>query len=283
MESYLNNQIFDELKIEESDDNSLKEEKDYESDFQNESSFIPQNEISEHPLNTSNINTQMNLDFLDFMIKRNNIIREKEIIQKNDKYYVGRKKSRPEINGNNLKKGKSVDIKSYDQDLIYSISKYNKISYKNEEEYIPNFFKEENIFSLGTIINNLNLKESKSGIINNVYSNSKYLSDSLNKKGNKDNINSNKYLVRSKNFIDYCSKDKTLHQNGLNKCSKNSKFFGGLNNDNIYSKISIDENDGNINLNYSGDTNVFPYFSDLGNKNINNSNEYNYIMNMNNN
>ena len=233
MESYLNNQIFDELKIEESDDNSLKEEKNYENDFQNESSFIPQNEISEYPLNPSNINTQINLDFLDFMIKRNNIIREKEIIQKNYKYYVGRKKTRPEINGNNLKKGKSVDIKP--------ISKYNKISYENEEEYIPNFLKEENIFSLGTIINNLNLKESKSGIINNVCSNSKYLSDSLNIKSNKDNINNNKNLVKSKNFIDYCSKDKTLHQNGLNKCSKNSKFLEGLNNDIIYSKISIDK------------------------------------------
>ena len=192
MESYLKNQILDELKIEESEDNSLKEEKDFENDFQNESSFIPQNEISESPLNPRNINTQMNLDFLDFMIKRNNIIREKEIIQKNEKYYVGRKKSGPEINGNNLKKGKSVDIKPYDQDLIYSISKYNKISYKNEEEYIPNFFSEENIFLLGTIINDLNLKESKS---NNVCLNSKYLSDDLNKKGNKDNINNNKYLI----------------------------------------------------------------------------------------
>ena len=265
MESYLKNQILDELKIEESEDNSLKEEKDFENDFQNESSFIPQNEISESPLNPRNINTQMNLDFLDFMIKRNNIIREKEIIQKNEKYYVGRKKSRPEINGNNLKKDKSVDIKPYDQDLIYSISKYNKISYKSEEEYIPNFFKEENIFLLGTIINDLNLKESKS---NNVCLNSKYLSDDLNKKGNKDNINNNKYLIKSKNFIDYSGKDKTLYQNGLN-------------NDNIYSKISIDENEGNINLNYSGDTNVFRYFLDLGNKNINKSNEYNFLKNMN--
>ena len=50
MESYLINQIPDELNIEESDDNSLKEEKDYESDFQNESSFISQNEINESQL-----------------------------------------------------------------------------------------------------------------------------------------------------------------------------------------------------------------------------------------
>ena len=97
MESYLINQIPDELNIEESDDNSLKEEKDYENDSQNESSFISQNEINESQLSSIKNNVQFDLNFLDFIRKENNIIPKDEINKKKDKNYVGRKKIREEF------------------------------------------------------------------------------------------------------------------------------------------------------------------------------------------
>ena len=97
MESYLINQIPDELNIEESDDNSLKEENDYENDFQNESSFISQNEINESQLSSIKNNVQFDLNFLDFIRKENNIIPTNETNKKKDKNYVGRKKIREEF------------------------------------------------------------------------------------------------------------------------------------------------------------------------------------------
>ena len=129
-------------------------------------------------------------------------------------------------------------------------------------------------------MNNLNLEESKIGIIDNDFLNSKFLNDNINKKDNKNNININKYVIKPKNFINYYTKNKT-HQNELNNCNKKSKFFESLNNDNIYSKISINEEEESIDMKYSKSKNVFSCFLDLGNKNVNKSNEYNCIMDIN--
>ena len=261
MESYLINQIHDALNIEESDDNSLKEEKDYENDFQNESSFISQNEIFESQLNAINNNNQIDLNFLDFMRRGNSIIPKVEIDEIKDKNYVGRKKTREEIGVNNFKKDKSMDFKPYDQHLNYFIPNSYKYNYKNEKENIQNFCKEENEYSFEGQMNNLNLEESKIGIIDNEFLNSEGLSDYVNKIGNKTNINISKYLIKPKNFINYCTKDKT-HQNELNNYNKKSKFYEQLNNINIYSKISINEEEENINLKNSKPIDDFSFLLD---------------------
>ena len=280
MESYLINQIPDELNIEESDDNSLKEEKDYESDFQNESSFISQNEINESQLSSIKNNVQFDLNFLDFIRKENNIIPTNEINNKKDKNYVGRKKIREEFDINDTKKDKILNFKHYEPNLNYLISNSYKNNYKNEIDYNLYNFKEKNKYSFEEQMNNLNLEESKIGIIDNDFLNSKFLNDNINKKDNKNNININKYIIKSKNFIKYYTKDKT-HQNELNNCNKKSKFFESLNNDNIYSKISINEEEESIDKKYSKSKNVFSCILDLGNKNIIKSNEYNCIMDIN--
>ena len=280
MESYLINQIPDELNIEESDDNSLKEEKDYESDFQNESSFISQNEINESQLSSIKNNVQFDLNFLDFIRKENNIIPKDEINKKKDKNYVGRKKIREEFDINDTKKDKILNFKHYEPNLNYLISNSYKNNYKNEIDYNLYNFKEKNKYSFEEQMNNLNLEESKIGIIDNDFLNSKFLNDNINKKDNKNNININKYIIKSKNFINYYTKDKT-HQNELNNCNKKSKFFESLNNDNIYSKISINEEEESIDKKYSKSKNVFSCILDLGNKNVNKSNEYNCIMDIN--
>ena len=280
MESYLINQIPDELNIEESDDNSLKEEKDYESDFQNESSFISQNEINESQLSSIKNNVQFDLNFLDFIRKENNIIPKDEINKKKDKNYVGRKKIREEFDINDTKKDKILNFKHYEPNLNYLISNSYKNNYKNEIDYNLYNFKVENKYSFEEQMNNLNLEESKIGIIDNEFINSKFLNDNINKKDNKNNININKYIIKPKNFINYYTKNKT-HQNELNNCNKKSKFFESLNNDNIYSKISINEEEESIDMKYSKSKNVFSCFLDLGNKNVNKSNEYNCIMDIN--
>ena len=280
MESYLINQIPDELNIEESDDNSLKEEKDYESDFQNESSFISQNEINESQLSSIKNNVQFDLNFLDFIRKENNIIPTNEINNKKDKNYVGRKKIREEFDINDTKKDKILNFKHYEPNLNYLISNSYKNNYKNEIDYNLYNFKEKNKYSFEEQMNNLNLEESKIGIIDNDFLNSKFLNDNINKKDNKNNININKYIIKPKNFINYYTKNKT-HQNELNNCNKKSKFFESLNNDNIYSKISINEEEESIDMKYSKSKNVFSCILDLGNKNVNKSNEYNCIMDIN--
>ena len=280
MESYLINQIPDELNIEEFEDNSLKEEIDYENDFQNnESSFISQNEFLESQLSPHKNNIQFDLNFLDFIRKGNSIIPKNEINNKKDKNYVGRKKIREEIDVNNVKKDKSLYFKPYEPNLDYFISNSYKINYKNETEYNQYYVKEENECLFEEQMNNLNLEESKIRIIDNELLNSKFLNDNVNKKGNKANINNNKYIIKPKNFINYYSKDKT-HQNGLNNYNKKSKFFESLNNDNIYPKISINEEEKNTNMKYLKSMNDVSFFLDIGNKNVKKSNEYNCIKDM---
>ena len=280
MESYLINQIPDELNIEESDDNSLKEEKDCEGGFQNESSFISQNEINESQLSSIKNNVQFDLNLFDFIRKENNIIPKDEINKKKDKNYVGRKKIREEFDINDTKKDKILNFKHYEPNLNYLISNSYKNNYKNEIDYNLYNFKEKNKYSFEEQMNNLNLEESKIGIIDNDFLNSKFLNDNIYKKDNKNNININKYIIKPKNFINYYTKDKT-HQNELNNCNKKSKFFESLNNDNIYSKISINEEEESIDMKYSKSKNVFSCILDLGNKNVNKSNEYNCIMDIN--
>ena len=280
MESYLINQIPDELNIEEFEDNSLKEEIDYENDFQNnESSFISLNEFLESQLSPHKNNIQFDLNFLDFIRKGNSIIPKNEINNKKDKNYVGRKKIREEIDVNNVKKDKSLYFKPYEPNLDYFISNSYKNNYKNETEYNQYYVKEENECLFEEQMNNLNLEESKIRIIDNELLNSKFLNDNVNKKGNKANINNNKYIIKPKNFINYYSKDKT-HQNGLNNYNKKSKFFESLNNDNIYPKISINEEEENTNLKYLKSMNDISFFLDIGNKNVKKSNEYNCIKDM---
>ena len=277
MESYLINQIPDELNIEESVDNSLKEEKDYESDFQNESSFISQNEINESQLSSIKNNVQFDLNFLDFIRKENNIIPTNEINKKKDKNYVGRKKIREEFDINDTKKDKILNFKHYEPNLNYLISNSYKNNYKNEIDYNLYNFKEKNKYSFEEQMNNLNLEESKIGIIDNEFLNSKFLNDNIYKKDNKNNININKYIIKSKNFINYYTKDKT-NQNELNNYNKSSKFFESLNNDNIYPKISINEEVENLNVKFQKsmkDIYDVSFFLDLGNKNVNKSNDYN--------
>ena len=281
MESYLINQIPDELNIEEFEDNSLKEEIDYENDFQNnESSFISQNEFLESQLSPIKNNIQFDLNFIEFIRKGNSIIPKNEINNKKDKNYVGRKKIREEIDVNNVKKDKSLYFKPYEPNLDYFISNSYKNNYKNETEYNQYYAKEENECLFEEQMNNLNLEESKIRIIDNEFLNSKFLNDNVNKKGNKTNINHNKYIIKPKNFINHYTKDKT-HQNELNICNKKSKFFESLNNDNIYPKISINEEEENTNMKYLKSMNDLSFFLDIGNKNVNKSNEYNCIMDIN--
>ena len=279
MESYLINQIPDELNIEEFEDNSLKEEIDYENDCQNESSFISQNEFLESQLSPHKNNIQFDLNFIEFIRKGNSIIQKNEINNKKDKNYVGRKKIREEIDVNDVKKDKSLYFKPYEPNLDYFISNSYKNNYKNETEYNQYYVKEENECLFEEQMNNLNLEESKIRIIDNEFLNSKFLNDNINKKGNKANINNNKYIIKPKNFINYYSKDKT-HQNGLNNYNKKSKFFEPLNNDNIYPKISINEEEENTNLKYLKSLNDVSFFLDIGNTNVNKSNEYNCIKDM---
>ena len=280
MESYLINQIPDELNIEEFEDNSLKEEIDYENDCQNESSFISQNEFLETQLSPHKNNIQFDLNFIEFIRKGNSIIQKNEINNKKDKNYVGRKKIREEIDVNNVTKDKSLYFKPYEPNLDYFISNSYKNNYKNETEYNQYYVKEENECLFEEQMNNLNLEESKIRIIDNEFLNSKFLNDNANKKGNKANINNNKYIIKPKNFINYYSKDK-IHQNGLNNYNKKSKFFESLNNDKIYSKISINEEEENTNLKYIKSMNDLSFFLDIGNKKVNKSNEYNCIKDMN--
>ena len=281
MESYLINQIPDELNIDEFEDNSLKEEIDYENDFQNnESSFISQNEFLESQLSPHKNNIQFDLNFIEFIRKGNSIIQKNEINNKKDKNYVGRKKIREEIDVNNVTKDKSLYFKPYEPNLDYFISNSYKNNYKNETEYNQYYVKEENECLFEEQMNNLNLEESKIRIIDNEFLNSKFLNDNANKKGNKANINNNKYIIKPKNFINYYTKDKA-HQNGLNNYNKKSKFFESLNNDKIYSKISINEEEENTNLKYIKSMNDLSFFLDIGNKKVNKSNEYNCIKDMN--
>ena len=88
----------------------MKEEKDYENDSQNESSFISQNEINESQLSSIKNNVQFDLNILDFIRKGNNIIPKDEINKKKDKNYVGRKKIREEFDINDTKNNKTLNF-----------------------------------------------------------------------------------------------------------------------------------------------------------------------------
>ena len=128
MESDITSQIIYELNNDICDDNSLKEEKDYENDFQNESYFTPQSEIAETQLNKPiNNNPQMNsnsldqlniINIYDFLMKGNNKSAEEGKNAKKDRYYIGRKKIREENDGNAHIKNKTLDFKLYEQQIL---------------------------------------------------------------------------------------------------------------------------------------------------------------------
>ena len=294
MESYITSQIIYELNNDICDENSLKEEKDYENDFQNESYFTPQSEIAETQLNKPiNNNPQMNsnsldqlniINIYDFLMKGNNKSAEKGKNAKKDRYYIGRKKIREENDGNAHIKNKTLDFKLYEQQINDTILKNNKIYMKNQGKFSKDYLMEENEDLFREKIDELNLKESNNEIIVHECVNSKDFRNRIIKINDKSNNNINKHLIYQKNFINYNTKNKS-YQNKLDKYKNDEpKFLESLfpyNNDNIYSQISFNERkDDNKQKNSTG-MNDFSYILNFQDKNRYKCNQYsNCIMDM---
>lgn len=294
MESYITSQIIYELNNDICDENSLKEEKDYENDFQNESYFTPQSEIAETQLNKPiNNNPQMNsnsldqlniINIYDFLMKGNNKSAEEGKNAKKDRYYIGRKKIREENDGNAHIKNKTLDFKLYEQQINDTILKNNKIYMKNQGKFSKDYLMEENEDLFREKIDELNLEESSNEIIVHECVNSKDFRTRIIKINDKSNNNINKHLIYQKNFINYNTKNKS-YQNKLDKYKNDEpKFFESLfpyNNDNIYSQISFNERkDDNKQKNSTG-MNDFSYILNFQDKNRYKCNQYsNCIMDM---
>ena len=294
MESYITSQIIYELNNDICDENSLKEEKDYENDFQNESYFTPQSEIAETQLNKPiNNNPQMNsnsldqlniINIYDFLMKGNNKSAEEGKNAKKDRYYIGRKKIREENDGNAHIKNKTLDFKLYEQQINDTILKSNKIYMKNQGKFSKDYLMEENEDLFREKIDELNLEESSNEIIVHECVNSKDFRNRIIKINDKSNNNINKHLIYQKNFINYNTKNKSC-QNKLDKYKNDEpKFLESLfpyNNDNIYSQISFNERkDDNKQKNSTG-MNDFSYILNFQDKNRYKCNQYsNCIMDM---
>ena len=294
MESYITSQIIYELNNDICDENSLKEEKDYENDFQNESYFTPQSEIAETQLNkTINNNPQMNsnssdqlniINIYDFLMKGNNKSAEEGKNAKKDRYYIGRKKIREENDGNAHIKNKTLDFKLYEQQINDTILKNNKIYMKNQGKFSKDYLMEENEDLFREKIDELNLEESSNEIIVHECVNSKDFRNRIIKINDKSNNNINKHLIYQKNFINYNTKNKS-YQNKLGKYKNDEpKFLESMfpyNNDNIYSQISFNERkDDNKQKNSTG-MNDFSYILNFQDKNRYKCNQYsNCIMDM---
>ena len=294
MESYITSQIIYELNNDICDENSLKEEKDYENDFQNESYFTPQSEIEETQLNKPiNNNPQMNsnsldqlniINIYDFLMKGNNKSAEEGKNAKKDRYYIGRKKIREENDGNAHIKNKTLDFKLYEQQINDTILKNNKIYMKNQGKFSKDYLMEENEDLFRENIDELNLEESSNEIIVHECVNSKDFRNRIIKINDKSNNNINKHLIYQKNFINYNTKNKS-YQNKLDKYKNDEpKFLESLfpyNNDNIYSQISFNERkDDNKQKNSTG-MNDFSYILNFQDKNRYKCNQYsNCIMDM---
>ena len=290
MESDITSQIIYELNNDICDENSLKEEKDYENDFQNESYFTPQSEIAETQLNKPiNNNPQMNsnsldqlniINIYDFLMKGNNKSAEEGKNAKKDRYYIGRKKIREENDGNAHIKNKTLDFKLYEQQINDTILKNNKIYMKNQGKFSKDYLMEENEDLFREKIDELNLEESSNEIIVHECVNSKDFRNRIIKINDK----SNKHLIYQKNFINYNTKNKS-YQNKLDKYENDEpKFLESLfpyNNDNIYSQISFNERkDDNKQKNSTG-MNDFSYILNFQDKNRYKCNQYsNCIMDM---
>ena len=294
MESDITSQIIYELNNDICDENSLKEEKDYENDFQNESYFTPQSEIEETQLNKPiNNNPQMNsnsldqlniINIYDFLMKGNNKSAEEGKNAKKDRYYIGRKKIREENDGNAHIKNKTLDFKLYEQQINDTILKNNKIYMKNQGKFSKDYLMEENEDVFREKIDELNLEESSNENIVHECVNSKDFRNRIIKINDKSNNNINKHLIYQKNFINYNTKNKS-YQNKLDKYKNDGpKFLESLfpyNNDNIYSQISFNERkDDNKQKNSTG-MNDFSYILNFQDKNRYKCNQYsNCIMNM---
>ena len=294
MESYITSQIIYELNNDICDENSLKEEKDYENDFQNESYFTPQSEIAETQLNKPiNNNPQMNsnsldqlniINIYDFLMKGNNKSAEEGKNAKKDRYYIGRKKIREENDGNAHIKNKTLDFKLYEQQINDTILKNNKIYMKNQSKFSKDYLMEGNEDLFGEKIDELNLEESSNEIIVHECVNSKDFRNRIIKINDKSNNNINKHLIYQKNFINYNTKNKS-YQNKLDKYKNDEpKFLESqfpYNNDNIYSQISFNERkDDNKQKNSTG-MNDFSYILNFQDKNRYKCNQYsNCIMDM---
>ena len=294
MESDITSQIIYELNNDICDENSLKEEKDYENDFQNESYFTPQSEIAETQLNKPiNNNPQMNsnsldqlniINIYDFLMKGNNKSAEEGKNAKKDRYYIGRKKIREENDGNAHIKNKTLDFKLYEQQINDTILKNNKIYMKNQGKFSKDYLMEENEGLFKEKIDELNLEESSNEIIVHECVNSKDFRNRIIKINDKSNNNINKHLIYQKNFINYNTKNKS-YQNKLDKYKNDEpKFLESLfpyNKDNIYSQISFNERkDDNKQKNSTG-MNDFSYILNFQDKNRYKCNQYsNCIMDM---
>ena len=294
MELDITSQIIYELNNDICDENSLKEEKDYENDFQNESYFTPQSEIAETQLNKPiNNNPQMNsnsldqlniINIYDFLMKGNNKSAEEGKNAKKDRYYIGRKKIREENDGNAHIKNKTLDFKLYEQQINDTILKNNKIYMKNQGKFSKDYLMEENEDLFREKIDDLNLEESSNEIIVHECVNSKDFRNRIIKINDKSNNNINKHLIYQKNFINYNTKNKS-YQNKLDKYKNDEpKFLESLfpyNNDNIYSQISFNERkDDNKQKNSTG-MNDFSYILNFQDKNRYKCNQYsNCIMDM---
>ena len=294
MESDITSQIIYELNNDICDENSLKEEKDYENDFQNESYFTPQSEIAETQLNKPiNNNPQMNsnsldqlniINIYDFLMKGNNKSAEEGKNAKKDRYYIGRKKIREENDGNAHIKNKTLDFKLYEQQINDTMLKNNKIYMKNQGKFSKDYLMEENEDLFREKIDEVNLEESSNEIIVHECVNSKDFRNRIIKINDKSNNNINKHLIYQKNFINYNTKNKS-YQNKLDKYKNDEpKFLESLfpyNNDNIYSQISFNERkDDNKQKNSTG-MNDFSYILNFQDKNRYKCNQYsNCIMDM---
>ena len=294
MESYITSQIIYELNNDICDENSLKEEKDYENDFQNESYFTPQSEIAETQLNKPiNNNPQMNsnsldqlniINIYDFLMKGNNKSAEEGKNAKKDRYYIGRKKIREENDGNAHIKNKTLDFKLYEQQINDTILKSNKIYMKNQGKFSKDYLMEENEDLFREKIDELNLEESSNEIIVHECVNSKDFRNRIIKINDKSNNNINKHLIYQKNFINYNTKNKS-YQNKLDKYKNDEpKFLESLfpyNNDNIYSQISFNERKDDNKQKNSAGMNDFSYILNFQDKNRYKCNQYsNCIMDM---
>ena len=294
MESDITSQIIYELNNDICDENSLKEEKDYENDFQNESYFTPQSEIEETQLNkTINNNPQMNsnsldqlniINIYDFLMKGNNKSAEEGKNAKKDRYYIGRKKIREENDGNAHIKNKTLDFKLYEQQINDAVLKNNKIYMKNQGKFSKDYLMEENEDLFREKIDEVNLEESSNEIIVHECVNSKDFRNRIIKINDKSNNNINKHLIYQKNFINYNTKNKSYQNKSDKHKNDEPKFLESLfpyNNDNIYSQISFNERkDDNKQKNSTG-MNDFSYILNFQDKNRYKCNQYsNCIMDM---
>ena len=294
MESDITSQIIYELNNDICDENSLKEEKDYENDFQNESYFTPQSEIEETQLNKPiNNNPQMNsnsldqlniINIYDFLMKGNNKSAEEGKNAKKDRYYIGRKKIREENDGNAHIKNKTLDFKLYEQQINDTILKNNKIYMKNQGKFSKDYLMEENEDLFREKIDDLNLEESSNEIIVHECVNSKDFRNRIIKINDKSNNNINKHLIYQKNFINYNTKNKSYQNKSDKHKNDEPKFLESLfpyNNDNVYSQISFNERkDDNKQKNSTG-MNDFSYILNFQDKNRYKCNQYsNCIMDM---